>query len=128
MPVNYSTAAKAARLTAVLNLIDAGASPGKLKIRNSSNTVLATLTLADPCGSVTDNVFTLDFDPDISDTSADASGTAHNAIITDSADTTVVSGLTVGTSGTDVILDSTSITAGQTVTITSGTITHAADT
>lgn len=128
MAVNYSTAAKNARLQSTADLIDAGASPGKLKIRDSSNAVLATLTLADPCGTVSAGVLTFDFDPDISDTSADASGTAANAILTDSADTTVVSGLTVGTSGTNVILDSVSITAGQTVTITAGTITHAADT
>jgi hypothetical protein len=128
MPVNYSTAAKNARLNAVVAQIDAGAGAGKLKIRDSSNVVLATLTLADPCGTVSAGVLTFDFDPDISDTSADASGTAANAIITDDADTTVISGLTVGTSGTNVVLDSVSITAGQTVTITAGTITHAADT
>lgn len=128
MPVNYSTAAKNARLNAVVAQIDAGAGAGKLKIRDSSNVVLATLTLADPCGTVSAGVLTFDFDPDISDTSADASGTAANAIITDDADTTVISGLTVGTSGTNVVLDSVGITAGQTVTITAGTITHAADT
>lgn len=125
MAVTYTTAVKTARMQAVADQIDAGASPGKLKIRDSGNVVLATLTLADPCGTAAAGVLTLDFDPDISDTSADASGTAANAIITDSADTTVISGLTVGTSGTDIILDSTSITAGQTVTITAGTITHA---
>lgn len=125
MAVTYTTAAKNARLQAVADLIDAGVSPGKLKIRDSGNVVLATLTLADPCGTVSGAVLTFDFDPDISDTSADASGTAANAIITDSADTTVISGLTVGTSGTDIVLDSTSITLGQTVTITAGTITHA---
>ena len=125
MAVTYSTAAKNARLDAVAALIDAGAA-GKLKIRDSGNVVLATLILADPCApGAASGILTLDFDPDISDTSADASGTAANAIITDSADTTVISGLTVGTSGTDIILDSVSITAGQTVTITAATITHA---
>lgn len=124
MAVTYSTAAKNARLTAVVGLIDAGAAAGKLKIRDGSNTVLATFTLADPCGSVSSGVLTLDFDPDISAT-AGATGTAANAIITDDADTTVISGLTVGTTGTDVILTSTSITSGQTVTIATGTITHA---
>ncbi len=125
MAVTYTTAAKTARMQAVINQIDAGVSPGKLKIRDSGNVVLATLTLADPCGTVAAGVLTFDFDPDISDTSADASGTAANAIITDSADTTIISGLTVGISGTDIVLDPVSITAGQTVTITAGTITHA---
>lgn len=125
MSVTYSTAVKTARMQAVIDQIDAGASPGKLKIRDGSNNILATLTLADPCGAAAAGVLTFDFDPYISDTSADASGTAANAIITDSADTTVISGLTVGTSGTDIVLDSVAITAGQTVTITAGTIIHA---
>ena len=124
MAVTYTTAVKSARMTAVVNEIDAGAGAGKLKIRDSGNVVLATITLTDPSGTVSNGVLTFDFDPDIS-TTASASGTAANAIITDSNDVTVISGLTVGTSGTDIILDSTSITSGQTVTITTGTITHA---
>jgi hypothetical protein len=59
-----------------------------------------------------------------SDTAADNSGTAAEARIRTSADADVVTGLTVGTSGTNIVLDSTSITAGQTVTINSATITH----
>jgi hypothetical protein len=125
MAVTYSTAAKAARMSAVVAQIDAGAAAGKIKIRNSSNTVLATIPLADPCGTVSGAVLTFDFDPDVSDTSADATGTADNAIVTDSDDVTVISGLTVGLSATDIVLDSLSITAGQTVTLSTGTLTHA---
>lgn len=125
MAVTYTTAVKTARMDAVIAQIDAGTGAGKIKIRNSSDTVLATLTLADPCGTAASGVLTFDFDPDISDSSADATGTAANAIVTDSDDTTVISGLTVGTSGTDIVLDSVSITAGQAVTLTTGTITHA---
>lgn len=125
MAVTYTTAAKAARMQAILDLIDAAATPGKLKIGTAGmGTVLATIVLADPAGSVSGAVLTLDFDPDISD-AADATGTAAAAIITDGDDTTVISGLTVGTSGTDIVLDNTSIATGQTVTITAGTITHA---
>lgn len=124
MAVVYAAALRTARMGEVVTAIDAGAGAGKMKIRDGSNVVLATLTLADPCGSVSGDVLTFDFDPDISDTSADASGTAANAIVTDSDDNIIISGLTVGTSGTNVILDSTSITAGQTVTITAGTLTH----
>lgn len=124
MGVIYAAALRTTRMNAVVSAIDAGASFGKMKIRDSGNTVLATLILEDPCGSVSGDVLTFDFAPDISDTSADASGTAANAIITDSDDNIIISGLTVGTSGTNVILDSVSITAGQTVTITAGTITH----
>lgn len=124
MAVIYAAALRTSRMGAVVTAVDAGSGAGKMKIRDGSNVVLATLTLADPCGSVSGDVLTFDFDPDISDTSADASGTAANAIITDSDDNVIISGLTVGTSGTNVILDSTSITVGQTVTITAGTLTH----
>ena len=124
MAVVYAAALRTSRMSAVVTAVDAGSAAGKMKIRDGSNVVLATLTLADPCGSVSGDVLTFDFDPDISDTSADASGTAANAIITDSDDNIIISGLTVGTSGTNVILDSTSIAAGQTVTITAGTLTH----
>jgi hypothetical protein len=112
-------------MNAVVTAIDAGSGAGKLKIGTTAmGAVLATLTLADPCGTVSGDVLTYDFDPDISDTSADNTGTAAAAVITDSDDNVIVSGLTVGTSGTNIVLDSVSITAGQTVTITAGTSTH----
>jgi len=56
---------------------------------------------------------------------ASATGTAAKAEFRQNDGTTVeVSGLTVGTSGADINLTSVSITSGQTVTVTSGTITH----
>lgn len=126
MAVTYSTACKTARMQAVIDQIDAGVSAGTLEIGTTSMaSVLATITLADPCGTAASGVLTFDFDPDVSDTSADNTGTAAEARIKDSAGTVIISGLTVGTSGTDIVLDSTSITAGQTVTLTTGTITHA---
>lgn len=125
MAITYSTAVKTARMTAVRDQIDGGAGAGKIKIRDSGNVVLATITLGDPSGTVTNDVLTLSGFPR-SDTSADAAGTAANAIITDSSDVTVVSGLTVGTSASDIILDNLNIALGQTVTLNSATITHAA--
>lgn len=126
MAVTYSTAAKTARMAAVIAQIDAGAAAGTLEIGTTGmGSVLAILTLADPCGSAASGVLTFDFDPDISDASTNASGTAAEARIKDSDGTVIISGLTVGTSGTDIVLDSVSITAGQTVTLTTGTITHA---
>ena len=126
MTVTYSTATKQARLEAVITKIDAGAGPGTLEIGTTGMaSVLAILTLADPCGTASGATLTFDFDPDISDTSANATGTAAEARIKDSDGNVIISGLTVGTSGTDIVLDSTSITTGQTVTLTTGTITHA---
>lgn len=125
MAITYTTAVKTARMTAVRDQIDLGAGAGILKIRDSGNVVLASITLADPSGTITNDVLTFSGFPR-SDTSADATGTANNAIITDSSGTTVISGLTVGLSASDIILDSLSITTGQTVTLNSATITHAA--
>lgn len=125
MGVIYAAALRTARMNEVVDAIDAGAGAGKLKIGTTAmGTVLATIPLADPCGSVSGDVLTFDCTPAISDTSADASGTAAAATITDSDDNVIVSGLSVGTSGTNIVLDSVSITAGQTVTITAATITH----
>lgn len=126
MAVTYSAAAKTARMNAVIAQIDAGASAGTVEIGTTGmGSVLAILTLADPCGSAASGVLTFDFDPDIVDSSANATGTAAEARIKDSDGTVIISGLTVGTSGTDIVLDSVSITAGQSVTLTTGTITHA---
>lgn len=123
MAVTYNSTLKTTRMTSVVTAIDAGAGAGKLEIGTSGmGTVLATITLADPCGSASAGVLT--FTTPRSDTSADASGTAAAARIRDSDNNDIVTGLTVGTSGTDIVLDSVSITAGQTVTINSATITH----
>jgi hypothetical protein len=126
MAVTYSTATKQARLNAVIAAIDAGAGPGTVEIGTSAmGSVLAILTLADPSGTASGGTLTFDFDPDITDSSANNSGTAAEARIKDSDGNIIISGLTVGTSGTDIVLDSVSITAGQSVTLTTGTITHA---
>jgi hypothetical protein len=59
------------------------------------------------------------------DASADNSGTAAHFEILDSGGTVCHMRGTVGTTGCDLNLDSTSITAGQSVTITSFTLTDA---
>jgi hypothetical protein len=126
MAVTYPNNVKVARMTAVRDLIDAGSGAGRLEIGTTAmGSVLATVTLGDPSGTIAGaGVLTLSGFPR-SDTAADASGTAAAARIVDSDGTTVISGLTVGASGTDVILDSVSITSGQTVTINSAVFTHA---
>ena len=87
--------------------------------------VLATIDLGNPAGTTSGGVLTFSGFPR-SDTSADDSGTAAEARIrTASAGTDIITGLTVGLSASDINLDSVSITAGQTVTINSATITHA---
>ena len=125
MAVIYSTAAKNARLTGVVNTIDAGSGPGVLQIGTTGmGTVLAEITLADPCGTVTGGVLTFSSFPR-SDSSANATGVAAAARIRDSNGADVITGLTVGMtgSGADIILETTNIDAGEIVTLNSATIT-----
>lgn len=127
MAVTYSSTVKDARMTAVRDAIDAGGAAGKIEICTAAYaSVLATITLGysgASTGTVSSGVLTLAGFPR-SDSSADNTGTAAVARIRTSASADVITGLTVGTSGSDINLDSTSITTGQTVTINSATITH----
>lgn len=124
MAVTYSTAMKTARMTATRNAIDAGTGNGSIEIGTAAMAlVLAVIPLSAECGTVSGAILT--FDMPKSDTSADDDGTAAAAQIKDGDGTVVVSGLTVGTTGSDINLDSVSITTGQTVTLSSATITHA---
>lgn len=125
MAVNYDTATKTARMAATILQIDKHASPAKIEICSASfASVLVTITLADPSFTESSGVITMAGAPKSG--VASATGTAAVARIKDGGGTTVVNNLTVGTSGAEINLDSTSITSGQTVTLTSGTITHAA--
>lgn len=113
-------------MDAVAAQVDGGSGAGKLQIGTTGMaSILAEITLNDPCAAAASGgVLTFSGFPK-SDTSANNTGTAAEARIVDSDGTSVVTGLTVGTSASDINLDSTSITSGQTVTISSATITHA---
>jgi hypothetical protein len=125
MAVNYSTAAKNARLNAVAGVIDDGSGPGVLQIGTSAmGTVLVSITLSDPCAaSATGGVLTFSGFPKSG--TAVATGTAAAARIRDSNGADVITGLTVGAagSGADIILDTTAIDTNETVTLSSATIT-----
>jgi hypothetical protein len=125
MAVTYTDAVKIARMNAVTT---AAGSTAVLEIGTTGmGTVLATIALANPiAGAATGaGVLTLSGFPR-SDTSADLTGTAAAARIrTATGGTDIITGLTVGLSGSDINLDSLSITAGQTVTINSAVFTHA---
>ena len=88
--------------------------------------VLCIITLGDPSfsrGGATPNTALTMLGVPKSGT-AGATGTAAVARIKDGGGVVIVNNLTVGTSGMDINLNSTSITNGQTVTISAGTITH----
>lgn len=131
MTFRVAVAARNAGLDAILDRANAGAGPGVVEYRTgaqpatadtaASGTVLVTFTLADPAfAPASAGVKDLDADPDISATAV-ATGTAGWARIKDS-DGNTVCDLSIGTSGADVTINSTSITAGQTVNLTLGSI------
>ena len=134
MTVSYAATLKTNRMQLVPDLIatkvaaasTGSALAGSLVIGTASLSgatgVLVTIPLPTVPLTVSGAVATLQGVP-LSAT-ASATGTAALAEFRNNAGTTVVSGLTVGTSATDIILNSTSITSGQTVTVSSGTITH----
>ncbi len=121
MAVTYSTAAKVARQNAVVTQIGAS---GKLEIGTTGMAqVLATITLDATAGTVAGaGVLTLSGFP--KSATAAAGGTAAAARIRTSANADVITGLTVGTTGSDINLDNLSIASGQQVNISSFVLTH----
>jgi hypothetical protein len=123
MALGLATALRTTRATAIRDAIDAGAA-GLLRIYDgvrpatggSATTLLAELTLSDPCGSVVNGVLT--FSAITQDASANATGTATWFRIVTSAAAFVLDG-SVGTSGADLNLTTTSVTTGQPVQVTS---------
>ena len=123
MSVIYATSLKNTRLTSVVTAIDNGGA-GSLIIGTSALAIeLAVITFNVTCGTVSAGVLTFSGTP-LVDNSALATNTAVAAEVVDGTNHIVISGLTVGTSGSDINLSSTSIVAGQSVTITAATVTH----
>ena len=137
MAARIATTVRNASLNALRNAIDAGSGPGVIEIRSgtqpanadtapSDGALLGTITLNDPSApDASGGVLTFDVDPIPGDTAADATGTASWARVKDSAGTAVFDG-SVGTAGTDFIIVSTAITAGQPITLTAASITFPA--
>ena len=124
MSVIYPVTLINPRLQDVVNAIDAGPAAGVLRLLDSGGSTLSSLALAKPSGSVSGGILTF-LGLSLIDPSAAASGTAAAARIEDSTGTTVISGLTVGTSSAfDIVLSpSAAIVAGNTIAITQATIT-----
>lgn len=123
--LNAFTTATDAGTAAVINIYS-GTAPADADAALSGNTLLAQLTMSgtsfpaatdlNPGARITANAIT-------SDSSADATGTAtFFRILTQNAGTVTAQG-TVGTATSDLVLNTTSITAGSTVSITAATVT-----
>ncbi len=127
MAVNYSQTAINYRLQGVVLAIDDGLTNGSLQLLTNGAVVLSTISLAYPCGTVNGGVLT--FAGTLLDPAAANTGAAIEGRIYDSNGNLMVSGLTVGIplSGADILLtnglNSTVITAGQTVQLLSAQIT-----
>jgi len=124
MTASYIMRLTDTRMNAVTTAIDANAAAGFIEIGTAAMaTVLVAITLSKPSFTESAGVLTMAGAPKSG--TASATGTAAAARIKDGgAVNVIISGLTVGTSGTDIVLNSTAISSGETVTLNSLTITH----
>jgi hypothetical protein len=126
MSVIYDISLKNTRMSAVVSAIDNGGA-GSLLFGTSSGfagaNLLASITFNATCGTVSGGVLTFSSTP-LVDSSAANTGTAAEGEVEDGVGHVVISGLTISTSAADINLSSTSIVAGQSVTLTAASITH----
>jgi hypothetical protein len=124
MTINTSQAVREGRLNAISTgwgatpklRLYTGTMPALTTTALSGNTMLAEVTPAPAAASTTTNVTTKDMLGGAkSTTGVNGPGTASFYRVYDSAGTTCHEQGSVGTSGTDLIIDNTSINTGQTV-------------
>lgn len=137
MTLRLAVACRNAALDAALDLANAGAGAATIKVYTGSQpatadtaetgTLLVTFTCADPAWSAASGgVKDLDADPDLSAVAA-ATGTAGWARMEDSAGNNILDGSVTATGGGgDFTMNTTSITSGQTVNLTTGSVTDPA--
>jgi hypothetical protein len=123
MPVKYSADIKAARMQQVVSAIDGGPGQGLLKIGTAGMAkLLVSIPLADPSFVV--KGAGIEINGPVS-APAVAIGKPAAAQITDSTGAVKIDGLTVGGTGSNIILVPGQISAiGQIISITTAVITH----
>lgn len=129
MALTLSTAARNAACDAVVDLVDGGAGAGKVRLKDVSNNILCTITLADPAfgaagATVAGRADGTGLPKTGTGTAAAGAGTnATQFDVVDSNDTVIWSGSVTATGGGgDLTLDNVNIAEGQTVSL--GTLTH----
>lgn len=121
MTVTYGAATQQARMDQVINKADAGAGNALLRFytSNAYTTTVCTITLSKPSMTRSNGPpckLSIAGLPKTSD-NAGSTLTAAYAQILDSAGNVVVTGLTVGTSGSDINLNTTTVNSGQAITL-----------
>jgi len=122
MAVTISTAARNAAADAVVDLVDGGAGAGKVVFETAGDAEVATLTMTDPAfGNAAAGVATAST---ISDDTDATGGTTTKFAMEDSNSLEVLNGsVTAISGGGDIELTSVAIGVGDTVSITSLTVT-----
>lgn len=129
MAVNYATPLKNDRQQKIIDRLDAQSGFAFLEICSANYAlVLAVLILAKPSFILSNGVITLVGVPisAVAGSNSPATNTAALARFKDSAGAVWISGLVCGVGSGDIQLNSLSLTAGQTFTVTSFTDTHSA--
>ncbi|MFZ4792413.1 MAG: hypothetical protein ACOYMW_16260 [Candidatus Competibacteraceae bacterium] len=133
MIFDLSLTVRTARAQVIANALDGGSGKAKWLFYTgpkpvagaaiTTETLLATVLLTDPCGSVTDGALTLTSDGDVL---AVADGVIAWSRFTDSADTYVMDADVTNTAGSGAIkIDNTQVYTGGTIRVVSATFTEA---
>jgi hypothetical protein len=126
--MEYSLPVRRLRMTAVLNSIDGGGSPGSIQLRNADRVILATLLLTVPSFYLVgdDLVMTAPCTAFVA-----IQGQATIGTISDGSGNVIIDNMTVGEDVTEdevhdyeIVLDDTSLQLGKQVTIVAATIEH----
>lgn len=120
---NFTSAAKAAFAASAAQASASALASGTLEILDASGTVLSSHGLGSPSASGAQTIMS-GFPKS---GAAIASGVAASARYRKADSSDWVTGMSVGTSGSEVVLSALSITAGQTVTINSASLNHTAN-
>jgi hypothetical protein len=126
--MEYSLPVKRMRMTAVLNSIDGGGSPGTIELRNAERVILCTLLLTNPSFYLVGDDLVL-----CAPTSGFVAieGVATIGTVTDGAGNLVIDNMSIGVDVTEdeihdyeIVLDDNVLEIGKQVTIVTATIEH----
>jgi hypothetical protein len=121
---SYAASLKTARMVAVVDAIDNAIEPAYMELGTAGvAVVMVTITLDKPSFTEANGAITMNGTPKSG--SALVPGRVVEARIRDGSGNIIVSGLTVGLSNADIILDFVDLILNQSVTISQAVISHA---